>query len=94
MKTTRLFAFWRYDLFPYMLGAEVEEVLDNGWVSAKGYDGMRFNPIRVMDLASGRKLWGDVCKITKEYEQAQKKLRAEYVERLNERTADGFPPVK
>lgn len=51
MKT--LFAFWRYDAFPYVLGAEILEMGDDGFVSARGFTGMRFKPIKILPLKAG-----------------------------------------
>ena len=38
----RVFAFWSYDGFPYVLGAEVRHVHPDGLVSVVGYPGFRF----------------------------------------------------
>ena len=50
----KLYAFWEYDLCPYMLGGVVKEFTLSGKVRVKGYDGMAFKPIAILPEKSGR----------------------------------------
>ena len=52
----KLFAFWRYDQFPYVLGAEIEYINDDGFVRAKGFGGMMFRPIKIVPIAAGEQI--------------------------------------
>lgn len=52
----RLMAFWKYDLAPYYLGAEITEFKAGARVSVKGYDGYSFLPLRVMPLEGGEQI--------------------------------------
>lgn len=59
-KVKGLFAFWRYDLYPYILGSEIDAMTAKGSVHAPAYcksfaDGW-FTPVKVMPVVSGREL--------------------------------------
>lgn len=54
MTKKRMIAFWRYDLFPFVLGSEVTKMDDRGRVVTKGYGpGHWFTPIKLLPLKSG-----------------------------------------
>lgn len=52
---TKLYAFWKYDLPPYLLGGEVEEIRPDGITKIKGYTGL-FKPVKIVPLEKGIKL--------------------------------------
>lgn len=52
---TKLYAFWKYDLPPYLLGGEVEEIRPDGVAKIKGYTSL-FKPVKVVPLEKGIKL--------------------------------------
>jgi hypothetical protein len=68
-KATDLFAFWRYDLFPYVLGAPVTEMDEIGWIRAKGYNGRWFKPTKLLPLADGKELWKRILKVQEHQRQ-------------------------
>lgn len=53
---TKLYAFWRYDRFPFVLGGEVLGIDDEGFVHVRGYDGMRFRPLKIVTAAAGERI--------------------------------------
>lgn len=57
IQKNKLFAFWKYDLFPYILGAPVIELMSNGRVKVEGYQGVTFNPIKLLPLLPGKELY-------------------------------------
>jgi hypothetical protein len=69
-KATDLFAFWRYDLFPYVLGAPVMEMNEIGWIKAQGYGGRWFKPTKLLPLEAGWKLRKQLMQL--EHDQRQK----------------------
>lgn len=72
----KLYAFWKYDLFPYLLGGEVEDMRDDGRVQVKGYGpGFWFKPTRLVPVKMGKALKQKLDKITADYEAAAKKLK-------------------
>lgn len=78
MKKQTLYAFWNYDLCPYVLGGIVTEFTESGKVRVKGYDGMAFKPIAIIPDQKG----ADALKLVKElrskYDQEEKELKAKY----------------
>lgn len=72
-------AFWRYDEFPYVLSGEVVKMDDDGKVTTKEYGiGFRFQPIKILPLAAGKKLRAALNKLTRDYNAAAKKFDAEW----------------
>lgn len=73
----KLYAFWKYDMPPYLLGGEVEEVKDN-MVRVKGYTGW-FKTIKIVSLEKGIKLQKKLNKAKAKYmkitQQADNELR-------------------
>ena len=80
MKKQTLYAFWDYDLCPYMLGGELIEFTDTGNIRAKGYDGMSFKPIAILPGQTGK----DALKLLKElrhnYSKQEKELKTRFKE--------------
>ncbi len=54
-QVTGLFAFWRYDQYPYVLGAEVTRMNNTGDVYAPSYQRW-FRPIKMMPTKAGKAL--------------------------------------
>jgi hypothetical protein len=81
-KRQKLYAFWKYDQFPYVLGGEVVEILDNGAVSTTNYQGFALNPIRVMPLEAGRRLHEKLRKLVEARRVAIDKVNDEYNSKL------------
>ncbi len=55
LTVTRLYAFWTYDSYPYLLGGEVTKMLPNGMVEVKGYGrGFAFVPVKLLPLETGK----------------------------------------
>lgn len=59
----KVMAFWKYDLFPYVLCAE-GYVQDDGWVYCPSYQS-KFFPLKVMEMEDGMKLKDDLAVLTK-----------------------------
>lgn len=88
------FAFWRYDLYPYVLGSEIDAKASDGYVHApafcKSYAGGWFMPVKTMSIKAGRELNAKVEKMRAEYEAACKQLDAEW----NKSLFDLLPEVR
>jgi hypothetical protein len=84
MKTAPLFAFWKYDTFPYCLGSEVVEMRPNGAVLTKDFPGMSFMPIKIVPLATGRKLKEALKTLEGERRAAINEVKDEYFAKLKE----------
>ena len=99
-----LFAFWRYDLYPYVLGAEIDAMTDKGSVHAPSYsksyaDGW-FTPIKIMPAKAGKALLTRIEQMRTEHAASRALLDAEWNKTLfdllpearsPERTYAGFP---
>lgn len=79
-KEQELFAFWKYDQLPYLLGGEVSEMRGDGAVYIDSYTGW-FQPRILMPKQKGAQLYENLQKIRKEYREAKKRLRKEYIEK-------------
>ncbi|MEO8299941.1 MAG: hypothetical protein ABI574_19285, partial [Burkholderiales bacterium] len=63
----KLIAFWRYDIFPYVLSGTVESVNTKGHVLTKEYGpGLRFNPLCVLPAAAGEPIAAKLKTLEKE----------------------------
>jgi hypothetical protein len=80
----KLFAFWGYDIFPYVLGGEVEELKADGDVTVKGYRGMKFTPIKLFPLAKGRKIHEEIITMVRECNIKTNELQAVVINKKNE----------
>lgn len=99
-----LFAFWRYDLYPYVIGAEIDAMTDKGSVHAPSYsrsyaDGW-FTPIKVMPAKAGKALREKIEQMRTDHAAARARLDAEWNKTLfdllpearsPEQTYAGFP---
>ncbi len=74
----KLYAFWSYDLCPYMLGGEVERFADDGMIVAKGYQGMKFKPLAILPDKAGKEALKFLKKIRADYDKAEKDLKKKY----------------
>jgi len=80
-KVSDLFAFWRYDLFPYVLGGQVSGMDDKGLVYISSYQRW-FNPIKLLPTDTGKKVSQELRQLELEYSQAKDKLLKEYEDKL------------
>jgi hypothetical protein len=79
----KLFAFWRYDLFPYVLGAPFEKMDDKGRVFAEGYNGC-FIPLKILPLEPGKALKNKLNGLRDLEKAAHKKVDKDFKEKLKE----------
>jgi hypothetical protein len=82
-----LFAFWRYDTFPYVLGGTVTKMLPSGRVETVEYGpGHSFMPIKILPRADGAALWQKLENLRSEYIAADKAFRAAWRGKAEELT--------
>ena len=77
-----LFAFWKYDLFPYVLGAKILEMKEDGRVLAEGYSSYLFRPIKILPLEPGRTLFAQLKVLKQEYDTNLELLKIDYDKKL------------
>ena len=52
-----LFAFWKYDKFPYVLGGTVTKMRNDGYVETVEFGvGYAFKPVKILPLEAGKQL--------------------------------------
>jgi hypothetical protein len=94
-----LFAFWRFDSYPYVLGADVTRMDDEGNAYAPSYQSW-FHPIKVMPTKAGKALNARLEQMRAEHRAAHALLDAAWNKTLfdllpearsPEHTYAGFP---
>ena len=73
-----LYAFWSYDLCPYVLGGVVEKFLEHGYIRAKGYTGMKFKPLAILPDKEGKEALLRLKALREDYDIEEKKLKKKY----------------
>jgi len=81
----RLYAFWKYDHFPYVLGGEVTKMLPDGAVETVGYGkGFSFTPFKIVPLEEGKKIVAQLQSLKDAKNKAEAEHRKEWNKRLEE----------
>lgn len=77
-----LYAFWRYDQFPFMLGGPVTGMDEEGRVETENYGaGNWFTPARLLPRAVGERLHGELKLLKAQHDEAKEKFDAEWLSR-------------
>jgi hypothetical protein len=79
-----LYAFWKYDICPYMLGGEVEQFRPDGSVAVKGYDGFALKPLTILPEDSGKEALDTLKMLITEYQERERELKDDYRRRAHE----------
>ena len=77
-----LYGFWKYDLFPYVLGGKVTKLKENIIETENYGPGYRFKVIKLMPLVEGLELKEKLNALENDYDLAQEKLKSEYKTKL------------
>ena len=78
-----LYAFWKYDEFPYVLGGTVLTFLEDGDVTVRGHKGMAVTPVKIVPWAAGVELHAMLNGVKEEYRQAQQKILEDALRKLD-----------
>jgi len=71
------YAFWRYDLFPYVLGGTITKMREDGCVGTVEY-GSYFNPVKILPVDAGKELHKKIEALARERADALKKFNADW----------------
>lgn len=83
MITQRLYAFWKYDLFPFVLGGEITSMTSDGKVETVGYGkGYYFNPFKIVPLTEGKRIAKELEILRAEHQKATAKFNQEFNARV------------
>lgn len=82
----KLYAFWKYDFYPYLLGGQVTNILDNGSVETEEYGKGRYfsHIIKILPLKAGADLKEKLKKLEMDREKALHALYAEWDKKLED----------
>ena len=72
-----VYAFWEYDQFPYVLGAEVVE-FQGEQVKVKGYQNYLFSPVKIVDAETGKRMQAELQALKNERDALLKSIQEEY----------------
>lgn len=78
-----LFAFWRYDRYPYTLGGKASKMRADGAVYVNSYQGW-FRPFKLLPISTGEKLYTKLKLLEESHRQAERKVKNEFDKRLFE----------
>jgi len=77
-KKITLWAFWRYDLYPYCLGAEVVQTNDDGSVYCKGWDNSKIYPSLLVPGKPGEQLLEELKSLKAQYRARKNDLAKQF----------------
>lgn len=81
--TTKLYAFWKYDTYPYFLGGDVTRINDDGLVETVQYGRCQwFKPVLLVPPDIGAAMRVKLRKLESEYYEARVKLAATFTKKL------------
>ena len=92
-EVTGLFAFWRYDQYPYVLGAPVTKMDDEGRVYVPDYQGW-FTPIKILPLQKGKKLLDALQNREDGLESQRRRALAEFDKKWDDTLFVLFPEAR
>lgn len=87
----KMFAFWKYDSFPYILGGEMLRMEEDGLVQVKGFQGYRFKPIKLLPIKAGAALLAKLKALTAEHKTEMNALNEDFRVRARELFGEGAP---
>lgn len=81
----KLYAFWKYDLFPFVLGGEITRMDNDGYVETVGYGpGFLFKPIKILPLEEGKRIAMLLTELKQEKMDAQAALDKMFLDKLGQ----------
>jgi len=78
VKNQILYAFWNYDLCPYVLGGRVKSFTSDGGVRIEGMPGMIFKPIAILPDKAGMDALEMIREIAVKFKKEEQKLKDKY----------------
>jgi hypothetical protein len=76
----KLFAFWRYDAYPFVLGGEITKMREDGAVEVQGFgSGFWFHPFKIVPLAEGERIKRELESLERALKAEIKKLQVEFL---------------
>lgn len=88
-----LYAFWKYDQYPYCLGGVIDKWDDDGRVRIARYSGW-FKPVLVTTYARGMIIQQDLDRLATSRKSNLEAIEAGFEERLKNSVPDLYKAVK
>lgn len=85
-----MFAFWKYDLYPYYIGGKVTEDFGDDGVEVAGYPGSIVRPTFFLPDEKGEKLVEELKDLKFRERVARDVLKEEWIEKLNMYLPESF----
>lgn len=79
----RLFAFWKYDLFPYFVGSEIDRINPDGTVHSITFCGS-CKPVIILPIEQGEKLKEQLEVLKGEFRSDEQELKIKYKQKLKD----------
>lgn len=94
--TLKLWAFWNYDLFPFLCNGRVNQIAEHGSVEIMNSPGYFYHPRFLLPAVEGKKLSAELGKLEGEQRAAVEAVQRTYIRKLNELLAkyDQEPRIK
>lgn len=73
-----LYAFWNYDVCPYVVGGEISRFLEDGYIESYSYPGMKFKPIAIIPGEAGREALNKIDDLIQKYNIERHALQNKY----------------
>ena len=96
-KTKEFYGFWKYDLFPYLVGGVIHSPCEeNGYPdSCIGYwkwsnTGYFVKPFAILPLKTGKKLQDKIDEIKDKYQREEQDLKNKYIQMIKELDIPNF----
>lgn len=79
-----LYAFWKYDKFPFLLGGTITNMRADGAVETVGFGkGCWFNPVKIVPVELGRKITKELQVLEQERNNELDRIYAKYLDKRN-----------
>lgn len=93
-KVSGMFAFWRYDQYPYVLGGEIDMMDDEGLVRVPSYGNAWFQPIKLVPIKKGKELLEAMKGYPNGLEAQRKRALEEFEDKWDETLFVLFPDAR
>lgn len=81
---TKRYAFWSYDLCPYVVGGSFSGPIKDRYVYPDGHQGFGFKPIKIIKGDKGKETLNIIKQLTTEYNRESLKLKEIYRNKVEE----------
>lgn len=81
--TEKIWAFWEYDRYPYLLSGPVKRITDEGYATVDNYGGATFRHNFVLNAKQGKSLQFELDVLEAKFSKEKEELTKIYKEKLD-----------